>query len=318
MPTPEPVAAAGIGSPVLWGIFGSIILVMLILDLGVFHRKAHRVSPREALGWVTVWVVLAAAFNIFIYWKFGRTRGMEFTAGYLLEEALSVDNIFVFILIFNYFAVPPSYQHRVLFWGILGAILMRAVFILLGKELVERFHEILYVFGVFLIYTGWKILFKKEEEAHPEKNPVRRLFRKFVPMTSDFEGQKFLFRRDGKLLATPLLMVLVMIEVSDVVFAIDSIPAVFGVTNDTFIIYTSNIFAIMGLRSLFFLIADMMDRFRYLKYGLGLVLIFIGVKMLLPIFQIKVPTEVSLGVVVGLLGGCIVTSLARPVRPKKA
>lgn len=317
MPTAESAVATGIGSPILWGVFAVIILFTLILDLGVFHRKAHRIGPKEALAWFIVWVVLAVIFNGYLFWKFGAQPGMEFLTGYLLEKALSVDNIFVFILIFSFFRVPDVYQHRVLFWGIIGAVIMRAVFILLGKELVEKFHQVLYLFGMILVITGGKILFKRDEEPHPEKNPIRRLFRKFIPMTSDFEGQKFIVRHEGKLLATPLLMVLVMIEASDVVFAIDSIPAVFGVTTDAFIIYTSNIFAILGLRSMFFLIGDIMDRFRYLKIGLGLVLVFIGVKMLLPIFEIKVDVRISLGVVIGLLSGCILTSLAVPVGKRK-
>ncbi len=311
--TPDSVVA-----PHHWGIFGAVILVMLVLDLGVFNRRAHRPRARESFAWVVVWFLLAAAFNGYLYFTFGGKRGAEFTTGYLLELSLSVDNLFVFLMIFNYFRVPGPYQHRVLFWGILLAILLRIVFIAAGIALVDRYHEILYVFGVILIWTGWKIMAKGDDEVDPEKNVFRRLFKKFVPMTPDYEGQRFIIRRDGRRLATPLLMVMSVIAPTDMMFALDSIPAILGVTTDRFVVITSNVFAVMGLRAFYFLIAEMMDRFRYLKLGLGLVLIFIGVKMLLPIFEVKLPTEVSLGVVVGLLGGCIVTSLVRPVRQKKA
>src|SRR6185369_11805910 len=245
---------------------------MLAVDLGVVHRKEHRIGLREAVVWSFLWTVLALLFNAWIYQRYGSKPGLEFFTGYVIERSLSFDNIFVFVVLFNYFAVPAKLQHRVLFWGILGALLSRGLFIALGTALLTRFEWLMLVFGAFLVYTGIKILRGDESEVHPEKNPVLRLFQRFVPLTSEYHGKKFFVRLDGRLLATPLMLVLVVVEATDVIFAVDSIPAVFGVTRDPFIVFTSNIFAILGLRALYFLLAGLMHKFHYLSYGLGLVL----------------------------------------------
>jgi tellurite resistance protein TerC len=306
---------ATIGSPLLWTLFIAFVLAMLALDLGVFHRKAHSVRTREAAIWCGVWVSLALLFGLWIWNKQGADLALKFYAGYLVEYALSMDNVFVFLVVFSYFSVPSAYQHRVLFWGILGALVMRLIFILAGAALINTFHWILYVFGAFLLYTGVKLMFQKHESVEPGKNPVFRLFRRFVPMTADYEGQKFVVVRDGRRFATPLLLVLVVVEATDVVFAVDSIPAIFGITRDQFIVFTSNIFAIMGLRSLYFLLSGVMDRFHYLKIGLGLVLAFIGVKMLTE-WLWKLPIWLSLTIIALILGGSVVASLLRPRDPK--
>jgi len=308
------VPVDSIGSPALWVGFTVFVLAMLALDLGVFHRKAHGVRFREALAWSTVWVGLALAFNLLVYHWFGAQRGLEFLTGYLIEKVLSVDNIFVFVVIFSFFAVPAAYQHRVLFWGILGALVMRAVFILAGAALLQRFHWIVYAFGGFLVITGVKLLLHRGDEIHPERNPVYRLFRRLVPAVSDYRGARFTVVENGKRYATPLLAVLVVVEATDVVFAVDSIPAIFAVTTDPFIVYTSNIFAILGLRALYFLLAGVMDKFHYLKVGLALVLCFVGVKMLLVDFY-KIPIAASLAAVATLLAGSVAASLLRP-RPE--
>jgi tellurite resistance protein TerC len=303
-----------IGTPALWGGFTIFVLLMLVIDLGVFHRKEHAVSMKEAAGWSIVWITLSLIFNAGVYHWFGPERGLEFLTGYLIEKALSVDNLFVFLVLFSYFSVPARYQHRVLFWGILGALVMRAVFIGLGAALLQSFHWIIYVFGVFLIFTGIKLMFQKGEEVHPERNPVLRLFKKFIPLANRYEGKHFLVKLDGKWHATPLLMVLVVVEATDVVFAVDSIPAIFAITRDPFIVYTSNIFAILGLRALYFLLAGMLGKFEYLNIGLALVLIFVGGKMLIASFY-EVPIGLSLGVVATLLVGSVVASLIHA--PKK-
>jgi len=308
------VPVDSIGSPALWVGFTVFVLAMLALDLGVFHRKAHGVRFREALAWSTVWVGLALAFNLLVYHWFGAQRGLEFLTGYLIEKVLSVDNIFVFVVIFSFFAVPAAYQHRVLFWGILGALVMRAAFILAGAALLQRFHWIVYAFGGFLVITGVKLLLHRGDEIHPERNPVYRLFRRLVPAVSDYRGARFTVVENGKRYATPLLAVLVVVEATDVVFAVDSIPAIFAVTTDPFIVYTSNIFAILGLRALYFLLAGVMDKFHYLKVGLALVLCFVGVKMLLVDFY-KIPIAASLAAVATLLAGSVAASLLRP-RPE--
>jgi tellurite resistance protein TerC len=300
-----------IGSPQL--ILGFLIGlgVLLALDLGVFNRKAHAPGPREALLWTGLCITLALAFNGWLLWRFGRQPALEFLTGYLIEYALSVDNIFVFIIIFGYFAVPPEYQHRVLFWGILGAVALRAAFILLGAALLSQFHWVIFVFGGFLIYTGIKIVVQEDTEIHPEKNPVVRFFRRLLPIAPRYYEQKFLVRIDGRRFATPLLLVLVMVEATDVVFAVDSIPAIFAVTRDPFLVFTSNIFAILGLRALYFLLRSIVDKFHFLKYGIGLVLVFVGGKMLLSeIFHVSIGA--SLGVILALLGGSIVASLLFP------
>jgi tellurite resistance protein TerC len=302
------VTSETVGSPSLWLGFGLVILVLLALDLGVFHRKVQEVRPREALRWTLFWIGLALAFNVWIYLRFGPQPALEFLAGYLIEEALSVDNLFVFLVIFSYSAVPPAYQYRVLFWGILGAIVLRAVFILLGAALLSAFHWVIFIFGAFLVITGIKLLAHPSEEAHPERNLALRLFRRLLPTVPEYHGAHFIVRVNGRAYATPLLLVLLVVEASDVVFAVDSIPAVFAVTDDPFIAFTSNIFAVLGLRSLYFLLAGAMDRFHYLKVGLGLVLAFVGLKMLISDYY-KVPIGVSLGVICLLLGASIAASL---------
>ena len=297
-----------IGTPAAWIGFGIFVLLMLALDLGVFHRKAHVISTREALIWTGVWVSLAMIFAAGVYVFAGSQPALEFLTGYVIEEALSVDNIFVFIVIFSAFGVPPALQHRVLFWGVLGALVLRFVFVIAGAALLQRFHFLFYVFGAFLAFTGVKLLLHRDAEAHPENNPLFKLFRRVVPTISEYRGQAFTVVENGKRYATPLLAVLVMIEGTDVVFAADSIPAIFAVTTDPFIVFTSNMFAIFGLRSLYFALAGIMDLFRYLKVGLALVLMFIGAKMLISsVFHI--PIVVSLGVIVTLLGGSVVASL---------
>lgn len=302
-----------VGTPLLWAGFTLAVIALITLDLLVFHRRAHEVSQREALAWSVGWVSLALLFNLGVYRWFGPQRGLEFFTGYLIELALSVDNLFVFILIFSTFGVPAAYQHRVLFWGILGAQVMRAVFILLGAALLASFHWIIFVFGGFLVYTGVKILFARGTEVHPERNPVLKLFGKLIPSIPEFDGAKFITRRDGKRVATALLPVLLVVEATDVVFAVDSIPAIFAVTKDPFIVYTSNIFAILGLRSFYFLLASVMGKFRYLKVGLGIVLLFVGVKMVISEW-VHIPIELSLLVIVAVLGGSVLISWLRPER----
>ena len=283
---------------------------MLVLDLGVFHRRAHTVKFREALAWSAVWIALAGIFAVVIFFWHGRTPALEFVTGYVIEPSLSVDNLFVFLLIFRFFQVPPVHQHKVLFWGILGALIMRAVFIVAGVGLIQRFHWIIYVFGAFLVYSGIKLFFQEEAEIHPERNPVLRLFRRFVPVTKDYEGNKFFVRRAG-LYATPLFIVLLVVETTDLLFAVDSIPAILAITRDAFIVYTSNVFAIMGLRSMYFALAGMMEMFRYLHYGLSLVLVFVGAKMLLSHY-LEIPTPVALAAVAGVLAISVIASVANP------
>jgi TerC family integral membrane protein len=299
------------GTPLQWGLFLAFILGLLALDLGVFHRKQHRVGIREAIVWSVVWTVVALGFNLWMVLEHGHQAGLEFLTGYIIERSLSFDNIFVFVVIFNYFAVPAELQHRVLFWGILGALVSRGIFIGLGTALLARFAWLIFVFGAFLVYTGIKILRDQEPQVHPERNPVLKLFQRFVPLTLRYHGKRFFVRDDGRLVATPLMMVLVVIEATDVVFAVDSIPAVFGVTKDPFIVFTSNIFAILGLRALYFLLAGLMHKFRYLSTGLGLVLILVGAKMVLDRW-VHVPVEWSLGVVMAILAVAIIASLMRP------
>ncbi|MFL5306740.1 MAG: TerC family protein [Polyangia bacterium] len=299
------------GGPLAWAIFGVLVVGMLALDLGVFHRKAHVVRGREAAIWSLVWIGLALAFNLGIYLYWGADRGLEFFQAWLIEKALSVDNLFVFLAAFSYFAVPENLQHRVLFWGILGALITRGVFIAVGAALLAAFHWVTYIFGAFLVLTGGRLLFGDGEEVKPEGNPVLRLFRRFVRTTPDYDGPHFVARRDGLLYATPLLMVLVVIEASDVVFAVDSIPAVFGVTRDVFIVYTSNIFAVLGLRALTFLVARLVRRLRYLKPALALVLAFVGAKMLIG-DKVHISDVMSLLVVTGLIGAAALLSLIFP------
>ncbi len=287
---------------------------MLVLDLGVFHRRAHGVRFREALGWSAMWIALAGAFAVLVYFWHGRTPSLEFVTGYIIELSLSVDNLFVFLLIFRYFRVPSEQQHKVLFWGILGALVMRAIFILAGVGLIRRFHWIIYVFGALLVYSGIKFLRPENANIHPEKNPVLRVFRRLMPVTKDYVGGKFFVRQRG-LYATPLLVALLVVETSDLLFAVDSIPAILAITLNTFIVYTSNVFAILGLRSMYFALATMMDVFHYLHYGLSVVLIFIGAKMLLSHYY-EIPTLVALLTVLLVLGISVAASLLLPKRTK--
>jgi len=287
---------------------------MLVLDLGVFHRRSHTVKFREAMLWSIAWIALAGIFATVIFFWHGRTPTLEFVTGYVIELSLSVDNLFVFLLIFRFFQVPPDHQHKVLFWGILGALVMRAIFIVAGVGLIQRFHWIIYVFGALLVYSGIKLFFQNETEIHPEKNPVLRIFRRWVPVTKDFEGNKFFVRRPG-LYATPLFVVLLVVETTDLLFAVDSIPAILAITRDAFIVYTSNVFAIMGLRSMYFALAGMMEMFRYLHYGLALVLVFVGAKMLVSHY-IDIPTHLALAAVAGVLSISVVASIANPRKAK--
>ncbi|HEX8820841.1 MAG TPA: TerC family protein [Archangium sp.] len=299
-----------VGSPALWGGFIVFVLLMLGLDLGVFHRKTHEVKFKEALAWSGVWISLALVFNLGIWWKFGPTPGMQFLTGYLIEKSLSVDNIFVFVVIFSALKIPALYQHRVLFWGILSALVLRAGMIFAGVAMLERFHWLIYVFGAFLILTGVKLFLQRNKEEHPEDGAAMKLARRLIPSTSRFEGDRFFTVENGKKLATPLFMSLVLVELTDVLFALDSIPAIFAVTTDPFLVFTSNIFAILGLRSLFFVLAGAVEKFSYLKVGLSAVLVFVGAKMAL-IDVVKVPPALSLGVITLLLGGSIVASLMK-------
>ena len=296
-------------TPVHWAAFILVIIFFLALDLGVFHRHAHVVKFKEALAWTSVWFVLGMGFAAALVPLRGKVAATEFLTGYLIELSLSMDNVFVIALIFSYFRVPAEYQHRVLFWGILGALIMRGIMIALGAALIATFHWILYVFGAFLIYTGIKMVFVDSEGVHPEKNPVIRLARKLYPVCPDFEGQKFFTRWQGKVALTPLAIVLIMVETTDLVFALDSIPAIFGITIDEFIVFTSNVFAILGLRSLYFVLAGAIQYFKYLKIGLSVVLVFIGVKMLIEFWEIKVSTTLSLTIVVAILALSVILSI---------
>ena len=299
-----------------WAGFLVFVATMLALDLGVFNRKAHVVSLREALAWCAVWFGLAMAFNLLIALKMPDTAtsrpALEFFTGYIVELCLSVDNVFVFIVIFQYFRVEPKHQHRVLFWGIIGAVVMRAIFIFAGITLINAFHWIIYVFGAFLVYTGLKLAQPKKDDGFaPEKNPAVKLARKFLPVTNHFEGGKFFTRIDGRLHATPMFLVLLIVETTDVMFALDSIPAVIAITRNEFIVFTSNIFAILGLRSLYFAVSGVMQLFRYLNYGLALILVFVGFKMLASHY-ISVPIHISLGIIGTVLAASIVASVLIP------
>ena len=307
----------------LWVGFNVFVLLMLAVDLGVFHRKAHAVSIREAITWSVVWIALAMLFNLglYLFWDKlapGSTysnsqAALAFFTGYLIEKSLSVDNLFVFVLIFTFFAVPAIYQHRVLFWGILGALLMRGTLIAVGAALLKEFHWIIYVFGAFLIFTGIRMALHRNEEMHPEQNPLVKWLRRVMPVTETYEDDHFFIRRAGRLMATPLFLVLVLIESTDLIFAVDSIPAIFAVTQESFIVYTSNVFAILGLRSLYFLLAGVVDKFHYLKLGLSVVLVFVGIKMLI-VDIYKIPVGLSLGVIASLLAISVVASLIRSRR----
>lgn len=299
----------------LWVGFNAFVLALLALDLFVFHRKAHEVSLREAGAWSAFWVMLALAFNYGIHRVMGPEKGLEFLTGYLIEKALSVDNIFVFVLIFSFFGVPAIYQHRVLFWGILGALLMRGAMIGAGAALIHQFHWVIYIFGAFLVFTGIRMATQTEHAIEPESNPVIRLVRRFTHVTSEYHGQKFFVKEQVggvvRRAATPLFVVLVLVETTDLIFAVDSIPAIFAITTDPFIVYTSNVFAILGLRSLYFLLAGVIHKFHFLKLGLSVVLVFVGAKMLVIDF-FKIPIGISLGVIAAVLGTAVGASLLWP------
>ncbi|PIQ82895.1 MAG: hypothetical protein COV76_01245 [Candidatus Omnitrophica bacterium CG11_big_fil_rev_8_21_14_0_20_64_10] len=302
-----------VASPFGWELFAAVVALLLVIDLGLFHRKAHAESIREAVIWSAVWIGVALLFNVFVWGMFGPAKGLEFLAAYLIEKSLSMDNIFVFVAIFSYFHVKSAYQHRVLFLGIVGAIVMRAGFIAAGITLLERFHWMIYLMGAFLVFTGVRFL-KQEEGVHPEWNPVVRLVQRIFPVTRGFREQHFLVREGGRWMATPLLVVLLVVETSDVLFAVDSIPAVLAVSRDPFIVYTSNVFAILGLRALYFVLAGMIPKFRHLRFGLCGILVFVGIKMLIS-HWVHIPVGVSLAVVGIILAGSVGLSLARPARP---
>jgi len=292
----------------MWVVFAVIVLGLLAIDLGVFHRRSHTVKIREALIWSAVWIGLALVFNIFVLYTRGPVPAMEFLTGYLVEEALSVDNLFVFLMIFSYFRVPSEYQHKVLFWGIIGELAMRAAFILAGIALIQKFHWVMYIFGLFLVITGIKMVRSDDNEIDPERNPVLKLFRRLMPVSDQYDRDNFFTRHNGRLFATPLFIVLLMVETTDVIFAVDSIPAILGITTDPFIVYTSNVFAILGLRSIYFALAGLMQIFHYLKYGLCVILVFVGSKMLLADIY-KIPVVVALGTIIGVLVIAILASV---------
>jgi tellurite resistance protein TerC len=300
-----------------WLGFNLFVLLMLVLDLGVFHRKSHQIKFKEALGWSAFWIALAFAFALLVAFWQGRQPALEFVTGYVVEESLSVDNLFVFLVLFRYFKVDPEYQHKVLFWGIIGALVMRGVFILVGVQAIQRWHWIIYLFGAFLIFKGITMLRSEGSDIEPEKNFILRFLRKFIPVTDRYEGGKFFVRRDAKTYATPLFIVLLVVELTDVAFATDSIPAILAITKNAFIVYTSNVFAIMGLRSLFFALAGLMDVFHHLHYGLSALLVFIGVKMLIS-EHYPIPIHVALGVVAGILIASVAASLIFPKKNAEA
>jgi tellurite resistance protein TerC len=301
----------------LWIVFGVVIILMLAIDLGVFNRKAHEVGLKEAIIWSIVWTVVALLFNGAVFLYAGPERGLEFFTGYVIERSLSFDNLFVFVLIFSYFGVPRQYHHRALFWGVVGALVTRAAFIAAGVALIVRFEWILYFFGAILVYSGWKMLREKDVEVHPDRNIVIRAARTLFPVTSDFSGGRFFIRREGILFLTPLFLVILTIETTDIVFAVDSIPAVFGVTHDPFIAFTSNIFAILGLRASYFLLESILKTFKYLSHGLSVVLIFIGLKMLAADF-LPIPIGTSLAIVMAVLTVAVMASLIGERRSKSA
>ncbi len=302
-------------SILFWVVFNAVIFSMLALDLGVINRRAHKIALKEALIWSGIWIALAMSFNIFVLVEFGKTKALEFLTGYVIEYSLSIDNIFVFILIFSYFSVKPQYQHRILFWGILGALIMRGIFIFAGVALINRFHWIVIIFGAFLIFSGFKMLFQKDEiSVEPEKNALVRLFRKFLPVTETLHGNSLFVRQNNRLVATPLFLVLLVVESTDLIFAVDSIPAILAISKDTFIVYTSNIFAILGLRSLYFAVSGIMGLFRFLKVGLAIVLSFVGFKMLASFLHIEIPIILSLGIIISIL---LVSIMASVIIKKK-
>lgn len=300
----------------MWVGFNVFVLLMLLLDLGVFNRKAHEIKVKEAVLWTIFWIALSLIFNAGIYFYAGYHKALLFFTAYLVEKSLSMDNIFVFLMLFTYFKVNPMYQHKVLFWGVLGALIMRAIFIFAGIALIEKFDWILYVFGAFLIYTGYKMMKEKDKEIHPEKNPVLKLARTMLPVTSDYRNGYFFVKENGKRFVTPLFIVLLVIESTDVVFAVDSIPAVLAISHDPFIVYTSNVMAILGLRALYFALAAVMRLFRFLHYGLSVILIYVGCKMIAAQLGYHIPTEISLGIIAFVLTISIVTS-TKAIAPRQ-
>jgi len=301
----------------LWVVFNIFIVVMLIVDLMIFNRKPHEISIKESLIWTGIWIALAVVFGIGLYFYMDPVSSIDYFTGYLIEKSLSVDNIFVFLLIFTYFGVEAKYQHRVLFWGIFGALVLRLLFIIAGVALIERFHWIIYVFGAFLVFTGIKLAFEKDKEIHPEKNLVLKLVKRFLPISRRYYSQKFFVRIRGRLIGTPLLIVLVVIETTDVVFALDSIPAIMAITRDPFIIYSANAFAILGLRALYFALAGVMRLFHYLHYGLSLILVFVGIKMMLENVY-EIPTLFTLGFITVTLMTSVIFSILYPAEETKS
>lgn len=298
----------------MWAGFMALVVIMLVIDLGVFHRQAHEVRLKEALTWSAVWIFLSLIFNGVVWYYMGEVKALEFLTGYLIEKSLSVDNLFVFIMLFGYFKVDPKYQHKVLFWGIIGALVMRAIFIFAGVALLEKFHWLIYIFGAFLIYSGIIMLKPHKEDIEPDKNPLVRLFTKFFPVTQKMHGGKFFVRINARLFATPLFIVLLIVEFTDLIFAVDSIPAILAVSNDTFIIFTSNVFAILGLRALYFALAGITQYFYYLKYGLAAILTFVGTKMIISGFGLKIEIIYSLIIIFMLLALSILASVIFPVK----
>ncbi|MFZ2430765.1 MAG: TerC family protein [Lutibacter sp.] len=295
----------------VWIGFLAFVLLMLALDLGVFHRKSHEVKIKEALIWSFVWISMAMVFNYGIYVFMGEIKAMEFLTGYVIEKSLSIDNLFVFIMIFSYFNVDKKYQHKVLFWGIIGALIMRSIFIFAGVALINKFHWIIYIFGAFLIFTGAKMLFQKDEKMDPNKNPLVRLFKRFFPVSDTMHDDRFFVKINAKTVATPLFVVLLLVEFTDLIFAVDSIPAIIAISSDPFIIFTSNVFAILGLRALYFALAGITQYFHYIKYGLSAILVFVGLKMTMVDFY-KIPVMISLFTILGILVISVVASLLFP------
>lgn len=302
-------------SLLLWGLFNVFIIAMLIVDLMVFNREAHKISVKESLVWTAIWITLACIFGVGVYWFMGGPTALNYYTGYLIEKSLSVDNIFVFLLVFQYFSVPAKLQHKVLFWGIFGALIFRALFIFGGVALLQNFHWIIYVFGAFLVFSGIKLALEKDKEVHPERNPVIKFVRKLIPITKSFHSDDFFIKKAGKIVATPMFIVLIVIETTDIIFALDSIPAILAITQDEFIVYSSNAFAILGLRALYFALSAVMDKFHHLHYGLALVLIFVGIKMLISEFY-HIPTLWALGFIVVTLTMSILASIWFPAEPE--
>lgn len=300
----------------LWIAFNIFIVAMLIIDLVVFNRKSHEITIKESLTWTAVWILLSVIFGIGLYFYMDTQSSLDFFTGYLIEKSLSVDNIFVFILVFSYFGVKPAYQHKVLFWGIFGALVLRFIFIFLGVALIQQFHWIIYIFGAFLVYSGIRMAMEVEKEVHPERNPILKLVRKFIPVSGEYDGDNFFSRINGKLMATPLFVVLVVIETTDLVFAIDSIPAILAITTDEFLVYSSNAFAILGLRALYFALSGIMQLFHFLHYGLAAILSFVGIKMLISDF-FHIPTPYALGFVALSITATIILSMMFPVEKEE-